>query len=43
LKAFEESRISLSKLAELLRVNSYELRERLRSAGGAWAQAGAVG
>jgi Zn-dependent peptidase ImmA (M78 family)/transcriptional regulator with XRE-family HTH domain len=43
LKALEESRISLAKLAELLRVNSYELRERLQSAGGAWAQAGAVG
>lgn len=43
LKAFEESRISLAKLAELLRVNSYELRERLQSAGGAWAEAGATG
>ncbi|MGH2459584.1 MAG: helix-turn-helix domain-containing protein [Chloroflexota bacterium] len=43
LKAFEESRISLAKLAELLRVNSYELRENLQSAGGAWAAAGAAG
>lgn len=42
-KAFEESRISLAKLAELLRVNSYELRERLRSAGGSWAETGAIG
>ncbi|HVC35735.1 MAG TPA: XRE family transcriptional regulator [Chloroflexota bacterium] len=43
LKAFEESRISLTKLAELLRVNSDELRRRLRSAGGTWAEAGTTG
>lgn len=43
LKAFEEARISLAKLAELLRANPYELRERLQSAGGAWASAGLVG
>jgi len=43
LKAFEESRISLAKLAELLQVNSYDLRERLELAGGVWAEAGAAG
>ena len=43
LKAFEESRISLAKLAELLRENYYELSERLRSGGCIWAEAGTNG